>query len=130
VTADARERSAAAELALAGEELDAARSLAGVHPRIAVTRAYFAIFHAIRAQLFAAGFEPRSHGGAIHLFNLHFVKTGTYPPATSRLVARLQKFREEADYAQSFTIDAAGAREELEAAETLVEAIRQALGSG
>lgn len=94
-----------------------------------MTRVYFAIFHAIRAQLFAAGLEPRSHGGAIHLFNLHFVKTGTYPLPTSRLVARLHKYREEADYAQSFTIDAAGAQEELVAAETLVEAIRQALRS-
>ncbi len=59
-----------------------------------------------------------------HLWNVHLVRTGVYGPATSRLLARLQKFREEADYAQAFVVDEAGAREEIEAARGLVERIR------
>jgi hypothetical protein len=39
-------------------------------------------------------------------------------------MARLQKFREEADYAQAFVVEEAGAREELEAARDLVTRIR------
>ena len=117
MTGEGRRESASAELDLADEELRAAEALlAGGLPRIAVGRLYFAVFHAMRAQLYAEGFEPRTHRGAQHLFNLHFVRTGRFEPATSGLIARLQKFREEADYAPAFVVDDEGAREDLKAA--------------
>jgi uncharacterized protein (UPF0332 family) len=125
VTGEGRRAAAREEIDLADEELRAADALlaAGIH-RVALTRAYFAVFHAIRARLYAEGLEPRSHGGAQQLFNLHFVRPGRYDAATSRLVARLQKFREEADYAQAFVVEETGAREELDAARDLVGRIR------
>ena len=61
--------------------------------------------------------------GPLVLFNLHFVRPGVYDAAASRLMARLQKFREEADYGDSFPVDEAGAREELEAARSFVERV-------
>ena len=81
----------------------------------------------MRTQLYAEGYEPRTHRGAHHLFNLHFVRTGRYQPATSGLIARLQKFREEADYAPAFVVDEEGAREDLEAAREFVARIRAVL---
>jgi uncharacterized protein (UPF0332 family) len=130
VTEEARIESAASELALSDEELRAADALmaAGL-ARVALTRGYFAVFHAIRARLYADGHEPRSHSGTLHLFNLHYVKSGRFAAATSRLIARLQKFREEADYAASFVVDEAGASEELEAARTLVGEVRASFGA-
>ncbi len=111
----------AEELASARDELEAADALCGIGKhRIALGRAYFAVFHALRARLYAAGHEPRTHAGTRHLFDLHFVKTGRFPPETSRIVARLQKFREEADYAVVFVVDDAGARAEIAAARDLV----------
>lgn len=129
MTDEGRAESVAAELALAEEELRAADELLGAGlERIALTRAYFAVFHALRACLYDDGHEPRSHAGVLHLFNLHFVKVGRYPPETSRLTARLQKFREEADYTASFVVDVAGATEEIAAARGLVERVRLDLG--
>jgi uncharacterized protein (UPF0332 family) len=129
VTAEGRRESAAAELQLADEELRAAEHLfqAGL-ARIALARAYFVVFHAVRARLYAEGLEPRTHAGVQHLWNVHIVRTGLYDAATTRLLARLQKFRQEADYAQAFVVDDAGAREEIEAARGLVERIRRELG--
>lgn len=130
MTGEGRSESAQAELELADEELRAAETLlAGGMPRVAVGRMYFAVFHAVRAQLYAEGFEPRTHRGAQHLFNLHFVRTGRFEPATSGLIARLQKFREEADYAPAFVVDDEGAREDLEAARGFVARIRAVLPS-
>lgn len=118
----------ASELALAADELEAAEGLLGLgHPRIALTRTYFAVFHAVRARLFAEGLEPKTHASVHHLWNLHLVKPGVYDAATSRLLARLQKYREEADYAREFVVDEPGAREELGAAKGLVERILQEL---
>lgn len=128
MTDEGRRETARVELELADEELRAADGLLrnGL-PRIAVGRMYFAVFHAVRAQLYAEGFEPRTHRGAQHLFNLHFVRTGRFAPAASSLLARLQKFREEADYAPAFVVDERGAREDMEAAREFVARVRAAL---
>ena len=125
MTEEGRRESSLEELSLADEELTAARSLleAGL-ARVSLTRAYFAVFHAARACLYAAGFEPRTHSGVHHLFNLHFVKSARFEPGTSRLMARLRKYREEADYSRAFVIDADGACEELESAQVFVEQVR------
>ena len=128
MTEEGRRESARAEIDLAEEELRAADGLLrdGL-TRIATARTYFAVFHALRAQLYAEGFEPRTHAGAQHLFNLHFVRTGRYEPATSRLIARLQKYREDADYAPAFVVDERGAREDLDAGRRFVAQVRAAL---
>ncbi len=130
MTEEGRRESSLEELSLADEELTAARSLleAGL-ARVSLTRAYFAVFHAARACLYAAGFEPRTHSGVHHLFNLHFVKSARFEPGTSRLMARLRKYREEADYSRAFVIDADGAREELESAQVFVEQVRAQVAS-
>lgn len=54
---------------------------------------------------------------------------GKYEAGISKLLARLQKFREEADYATAFVVDDAGAREELEAARRFVAQVRAELTS-
>lgn len=128
MTGEGRRDAAAEELRLAAEELRATEELLRTGlPRVALSRAYFAVFHAVRARLYAEGLEPRTHGGVQSLWSVHFVRTGRYETSTSRLLAKLQKFRQEADYAQDFIVDEAGAREELEAARGLVERIRQEL---
>lgn len=109
---------------MAQEELTAAeRLLESNLARIALTRVYFAVFHAARGLLFAQDLAPRTHEGVHHLFNLHFVKTGRFESPTSRLLARLQRYREAADYSESFAIDEAGGREELEAARAFVQRV-------
>lgn len=128
MTSEGERESAAAELELAEEELRVAgKLLEDGFVRVSVTHAYFAVFHAVRARLYTESHEPRTHAGVQHLWNLHFVKTGLYEPSTYRLLTRLQKLREEADYVPGFALDEARAREELEAAQGLVERIKRDL---
>lgn len=130
MTDEGRHNLAAEELALADEEIRAADQLLATSlPRIALTRAYFACFHAVRALLHARDLEPRTHRGTLHLFSLHYVKPGRFAPAAGRLLARLQKYREEADYGESFVVDEAGAREEIAAARAFVDDLRVAVAS-
>lgn len=130
MTSDGRQAAGSEEMSRAEEELKGADALltAGL-VRIALTRAYFAAFHAARALLFAEGLEPRSHRGALHLFNVHFVRSGRFEPPTSRLLSRLQRFREEADYSEDFVIDGAGAKEELEAARAFVQRVADVIAA-
>jgi uncharacterized protein (UPF0332 family) len=125
VTGEGRRSASTEELGLADEELRAADQLLATGlPRISLTRVYFACFHAVRALLYADQLEPRTHQGTLHLFNLHFVRAGRFTPADGRLLARLQKYREEADYGESFVVDEEGAREEITAARAFVDRLR------
>lgn len=55
------------------------------------------------------------------LFNQHLVRPGHFEPLAARVLARLQKYREQADYGESFVVDLDGAREEEAAARQFVE---------
>jgi uncharacterized protein (UPF0332 family) len=130
LTSEGRERLPLEEIERAGEELAMAEQAItlGFH-RNALARAYFAAFHAVRALLYADDLEPTSHRGVQHLFNLHFVRKGRYEPRVARLLAQLQRVREEADYGDAEIADAEGAREQLDAARALVERIVADLGN-
>lgn len=121
---------AAAELARADESLRAAEVLLreGLLSD-AVGRAYYAAFHAVRALLFSVGLEPRSHRGALHLFNLHFVRTGKLEARHLAALARAQYDRTTADYgaAPRFAVD--DAQEEIASARELL-AVARALLAG
>jgi uncharacterized protein (UPF0332 family) len=115
VTGDGQREAVADELQLARDELLATND--------GQRWVKFAVFHAVRARLYAAGLEPRTHTGVQTLWNSEFVKSGLYEPATALTLARLQTFRHQADYSRSFVVDHASAAAELAAAAELVSRI-------
>jgi uncharacterized protein (UPF0332 family) len=64
----------------------------------AASRAYYAVFHAARALLFSVGVEARTHQGTVSLLGEHFVKVGKLSSEMGRLLSRMQRDREDADY--------------------------------
>jgi hypothetical protein len=64
----------------------------------AISRLYYCLFYHVRALLLTEGIEPKSHEAALRLLGLHFVKKGVMEPKISHLLAKLMKYREEADY--------------------------------
>ncbi len=105
----------------ANEALRGAETLiqAGLH-RDAVSRAYYAAFHGLRALLFARGLEARTHAGTLHLFNLEYLRPGLLPSSHNRLLAGLQRSREIADYDAAATFSGDDARAALDDAKTFV----------
>ena len=55
------------------------------------------------------------------------IRSGLFEAATGRLLARLQKYREEADYGAGFPIDGDSAAEELEVVARLVADVEASL---
>jgi uncharacterized protein (UPF0332 family) len=98
VTDENRRTNVTLELAKGQNALHAARLCAdaGLWDD-AVSRAYYAAFHHVQALLFSAGLEARSHTGTHHLFHLHLVRPGHVPARLGKLLAGLQKYREQAD---------------------------------
>ena len=79
----------------------------------AISRAYYALFHLVQAVLLTEGLEAHSHAGTGHLLNLHFVRTGKLPIEVQRTFSRLQKLRQDADYATLVVADRATAEDDL-----------------
>jgi uncharacterized protein (UPF0332 family) len=112
-----------AMMAKSKEKLTAARrDLADGYYGEAASRSYYAVFHALSAVLASDGLAFSSHSQALGGFNKHFVKTGIFPKETTRSLQRLFEDRQIADYDWITTVDAETGREDVEAAEQIVEA--------
>ena len=111
MTGENRRDNANEELSRAEMCLNEARALhAAAFPYGAVSRAYYAVFHASRALLFSIGLETKSHKAVVSMIGDHFVRSGRLSPQMGRLLSRLQRDREDADYATGavFTAEEAG----------------------
>ena len=130
MTEDNRKANIRDELARAEAALRAADALIplGLYAD-AVSRAYYAAFHALRALNFARGLEARTHHGAIHIFNTEFVRTGLFPTSHNRLLSGLQRSRELADYDAAVVFAEQDAQAEVTDARAFVAAATTWLAS-
>ncbi len=64
----------------------------------AVSRAYYAVFHAAQALLMTEGEKADTHKGVVTLFSLLFVKTGKFSRNLGKYLANLKDDRESGDY--------------------------------
>lgn len=86
----------------------------------AVSRAYYAVFHAVSAALGAKGLAYSSHGQTIGAFNREFVQTNLLEPAACRRLQALFARRQTADYDVSSSISRPQAEQSLSDAEWLL----------
>lgn len=97
-------------------------------PSGAISRAYYAVFHAGKALLLTEGLETRSHQGLGQLFSLHFIKSKRFDVKYSRILSKAQKFREEADYSSEYVFTLEDAKERMKETEEFISAIQTHLG--
>jgi hypothetical protein len=118
-----------AELARGRQLLAAAAHLsAGGFFEDAVSRAYYAIFHAACALLASIGRTVRTHDGLRAAIAQHFVKPGLLDAKYSRLLSRTSADRNDADYAAIATFTAKDAEAALTQAAEFVETVAKVLG--
>lgn len=84
----------------------------------AVSRAYYAVFHAAQALLLTEGERAETHKGVVTLFGLFFVKTGKFKKDLGKYLANLKDERESGDYEVFSYID-------RETAETAIEEAKE-----
>jgi uncharacterized protein (UPF0332 family) len=101
----------------------AERLLASGDYEDAVSRAYYAVFHAAQALLLTEGERAGTHKGVVTLFGLLLVKTGKFNKNMGKYLANLRDDRESGDYEIFSYIDNETAETALtEAREFLKEA--------
>ena len=102
----------------AKEDLDTAHMLyeAGKY-RIANNRAYYAIFHAIRAVLVFDDFDSSKHSGVIAEFRRRYIKAGIFPIEISKMIGEAFTIRNASDYDDMFIASKADTEEQIKNAE-------------
>jgi len=109
----------------ANEALEVARLvIAEGHYREVVNRAYYAMFYAVLALLCVGQKETAKHSGAISLFDLDYVKPGTFSKEFSHWLHEAFNLRLKSDYAPLFVVSKESAEEALGHAARFVEGVR------
>jgi len=122
VTRENRLANARAEVAAARDAVRVAEAALTIDVRRdAMSRAYYAAFHAARALLLLEGAEPKTHAGVGRMIGEQLVRAGKMDAKSALLVTRLQAYRQASDYAYAFAIDLDDARRELGEVRAFVE---------
>ena len=102
----------------AKEDLDAAHLLFdNGNYRIANNRAYYAIFHALRAVLVFDDFDSSKHSGVISEFRRRYIKEGVFPAELSKIIGSAFSIRNASDYDDLFVVEKSDTQEQLANAE-------------
>lgn len=72
---------------------------------VALNRAYYSAFDAMRAVNALDGFDSSKHSGVISHFNQEYVKSGLFPITTSSIIRKASLLREKSDYEDFFEPD-------------------------
>jgi uncharacterized protein (UPF0332 family) len=111
------------------DKLDSAKILyENIRYDDAVSRAYYAAFHAMSAALLSKDLSYSSHGQVIGAFNREFIKTGIFPKKYSSIIQALFDDRQIGDYGIFVKISKSAAHEHINKAEKMIETIRLFLG--
>jgi uncharacterized protein (UPF0332 family) len=115
-------------LALANEDLAAARdNLQFGHLRVAVSRAYYAMFYATTALLGSKGLWRSKHQGLIAAFGEQFVKPGLIEPRYGRILHDAFEARLDSDYGPNPDLNESSAEQLVTNAASFVSRLSQFL---
>lgn len=89
--------------------------------RVAVTRAYYAMFYAASALLASKGISRSKHSGVRSAFREYFVKTGLIETEFAKMLGHAFDSRLDSDYDVAFTAELALAEEVLRDAQHFVD---------
>lgn len=89
----------------------------------ATSRAYYAVFHALKALLLSQELVLSKHAAVLSAFHREFIKTAIFPARFGKIADRLFNDRMLGDYSYDREISPAQAQEDVSAAEEVVEGI-------
>ena len=84
-------------------------------------RAYYSIFHSIKAILALEPIDFKKHKDVVGYFNKNYVHTEIFPRNMGRKITRASKIREDRDYDDEFVVKPEETLEQIQTAEELIK---------
>ena len=128
----AEERKALSQVRLehAEECFVAARSLLQAEAyKSAANRAYYTIFHAMRAVLALDEYDSKKHSGVIAEFRKRYIKTGIFSSELSAMITSAFDARTDSDYNDFYIISKSKVVSQVRNAEIFLSAVQNYLNS-
>lgn len=86
-------------------------------------RAYYAIFHAIKAVLALERKDFKRHKDVLAYFNQYYVKTEKFPKIISKKISQASKVREDSDYDDEFIPTDEETKNQIDTAKELISLV-------
>jgi len=130
MTKDSSKRFVEASLLRAEKALKSAKLLLE-HRQLedAVSRAYYAMFHATKAILFSKGLQAKTHKGTVSLFGEHIVKKGILSEEYADALRKAFDLRQKSDYELYAELDEERVKTTTKSAEKFLKVIKKLLKS-
>ena len=110
----------------ADECISAAKSLLeSENYKSAANRAYYTVFHAMRAVLAFDKIDMKHHSGIIAEFRRLYIKTGIFDAEFSKIISVLSDSRNDSDYDDFFIVSKEEVAEQIKDAELFLEKIKE-----
>ncbi len=114
----------------AKEFLDSAvKNIAINEYRTANNRAYYSVFHAMRAVLALDEVDFKKHSGVIAYFREHYIKTKIFDKECSDIISSLSLIRSKSDYDDFYVAQKQETIEQVEEAQKFYLLVEQYLSS-
>lgn len=97
--------------------------------KTANNRAYYSVFHAMRAVLALDEVDFKKHSGVIAYFREHYVKTGIFDRKYSDIISGTSLIRNKSDYDDFYVADKEETAELLSDAEKFTQAVKEYLNT-
>ena len=88
-------------------------------------RAYYAIFHSMKAVLALEPIDFKRHKDVQAYFNKNYVNTEIFPKKLGHKIAEASKIREDSDYDDEFTVKSEETKEQIETAKELIDLVEK-----
>ncbi len=106
----------------AKEDLQASEMLYnGKLYKAANNRAYYSIFHSMKAVLALEPIDFKRHKDVQGYFNKNYIYTEIFPRKMGSKIARASNIREDSDYDDEFVVDSEKTKQQIETAKELIE---------
>ena len=110
----------------ADECISAAKNLLGSENyKSAANRAYYTVFHAMRAVLAFDKIDMKHHSGIIAEFRRLYIKTGIFDAELSKIISVLSDSRNDSDYDDFFIVSKEEVAEQIKDAELFLVKIKE-----
>ena len=110
----------------AKEELNAGKLLyKEKYYKSANNRAYYSIFHAIRAILALEPIDFKKHKDVLAYFNQNYVNKEIFPKQLGKRIIQANRMREDSDYDDEFVLKVEATEAQLKTAEELIDLVEK-----
>lgn len=109
----------------AKENLEEAEALFNINKfKGANNRAYYSIFHAIKAVLALEQTDFKKHSSVIAYFNKNYISKEIFPKELGRRVSESRFFREKSDYVDFYIVSKEDCQKQIETAKMMIESVQ------